>query len=62
MKKQLLALSLSGLLLLSGCTSMLERSHVSSVPHVDYSVTEDASILRVETYQGLGNSILYFVN
>lgn len=62
MKKQLLALSLSGLLLLSGCTSMLERSHVSSVPHVDYSVTEDASILRVETYQGLVNSILYFVN
>lgn len=62
MKKQLLALSLSALLLLSGCTSMLERSHVSSVPHVDYSVTEDASILRVETYQGLVNSILYFVN
>lgn len=63
MKKKLLALALSGLLLLSGCASMLERDYVSSTSHVDYSVTtEDASILRAETYQGLVNSILYFVN
>lgn len=59
----MLALALAGLLFLPGCASMLERSYVSATAHVDYSVTtEDASILRAETYQGLVNSILYFVN
>lgn len=40
---------------------MLERDYVSAADHVDYSVTEDASILRTETYQGLVNAIIYFV-
>lgn len=62
MKKRILALLLPCALLFSGCASMLERSYVSSASHMDYSVTEDASILRAETYQGLVNSILYFVN
>jgi len=62
MKNRITALALAGLLLLSGCTSMLERSDVSAVTHVDYSVTEDSSILRVETYQALVSSLLHFVN
>ncbi len=62
MKKRLLALILCGMLLLSGCTSMLERSYVSGEAHVDYTVAEDASILRAETYQGLVNAMLYFVS
>lgn len=61
MKVRILALVLSCLLLCSGCTAMLERSHSSTTAHVDYSITEDASILRAESYQALVNSILYFV-
>ena len=63
MKKRILALAMGMALLLSGCAAMLERSHVSSTAHVDYAVEEDdESILRVESYQGLVNSMLYFVN
>ena len=62
MKVRLLALGLATALTLSGCTAMLERSYVSSGTHLDYSVTEDSSILRVENYQGLVNALLYFVN
>lgn len=63
MKKRILALLLClSLLPLSGCAAMLERSHVSSTTHVDYAVEEDGSILRTETYQGLVNSMRYFVN
>lgn len=62
MKKiRLPALLLAALLGLSGCTAMLERSYSSSETHVDYSVTEDSSILRAEGYQALVNSLLYFV-
>lgn len=62
--KKCIALLLAGLLLsLSGCASMLERTYTSSTTHQDYySVAEDPSVLRAETYQGLVNSILYFVN
>lgn len=62
MKLRISALALCCLLLCSGCAAMLERSHSSSTSHVDYSVTEDSSILRAESYQALVNSILYFVN
>lgn len=62
MKPRLFALILAAALLLSGCSSILERSYVSSTDHVDYSVTEDESILRAETYRGLVDAILYFVN
>lgn len=61
MKTRLFALALCCLVLFSGCASMLERSYSSSDLHVDYSVTEDSSILRVESYHTLVNSILYFV-
>lgn len=62
MKLRMITLMLCILLLCSGCTAMLERSYDSSVSHVDYSVTEDSSILRAESYQALVNSILYFVS
>ncbi len=63
MKKfRLLALLVCAGLALSGCTSMLERSYSSHTAHVDYSVTEDSSILRAESYQALVNSILYYIN
>lgn len=57
------ALLLAVSLALSGCTAMLERSHVSSTAHVDYAVEAgDDSILRAETYQGLVNSLRYFID
>ena len=64
MKKRVLILALSVLLVLgSGCAAMLERSHVSSTGHVDYAVENgDESILRAETYQGLVNSLRYFID
>ena len=64
MKKCVLALGLGVLLALcGGCAAMLERSHVSSTAHVDYAVEDDdESILRAETYQGLLNSLRYFID
>ena len=64
MKKRILALGLCAALALgSGCAAMLERSHVSSTAHVDYAVeNDDESILRAETYQGLVNSLRYFID
>ena len=59
----MLALLLAGSLALSGCAAMLERSHVSSTAHVDYAVEDyDESILRAESYQGLVNSLRYFLD
>ena len=66
MKKPIIAGLLAGLLAallpLPGCSSMLERSYRSSTAHVDYSVSEDSTGLQAETYQGLVNSILYFIS
>ena len=62
MKRYIFPLALCAALLLSGCTSMLNRDYSSAEPHVDYSVTEDSSILRVETYQALVSSILHFID
>ncbi len=62
-KKRVLSLLLCAALLpLSGCAAMLERGRETSTTHVDYAVTEDESILRAETYQGLVNAMLYFVS
>lgn len=63
MKKRTLSLALClALLPLTGCAAMLERGHETITTHVDYAVTEDESIVRTETYQGLVNAMLYFVN
>ena len=60
-KAGLAAFALTIALALCSC-SMLDRSYSSSTDHVDYPVTEDSSILRVESYQALVNSILYYVS
>lgn len=62
MNKRILPLVLCAALLLPGCSAMLERGHETITTHVDYAVAEDESILRAETYQGLVNAMLYFVN
>lgn len=41
---------------------MLERGHETVSTHVDYAVTEEESVLRAESYQGLVNAMLYFVS
>ena len=63
MRKQIGLLLLAAALMAgAGCSAMLERSYVSATTHVDYyAVEEDPPVLRAETYQGLVNSILYFV-
>ena len=63
MRKQIGLLLLAAALMAgAGCSAMLERNYVSATTHVDYyAVEEDPSVLRAETYQGLVNSILYFV-
>ena len=63
LKKRILSLVLClALLPLPGCAAMLERGHETVTTHVDYAVTEDESVLRAETYQGLVSAMLYFVN
>ena len=62
-KKRILAMLLClALLSLSGCAAMLERGHETVSTHVDYAVTEEESVLRAESYQGLVNAMLYFVS
>lgn len=64
MKKRLTAAAATALalLILPGCTAMFQRPYSSSVDHVELSRTEDTSVLRAETYRGLVDAILYFVN
>ena len=60
---RLLTLLLTALLLLlPGCTPLLERSYSSVTPHRPFSDEEEnPSILRAETYQGLVSALLYLV-
>ena len=61
-KQTIPALTLVGLLGLSGCSAMLERSWQVVTPHPEHPVTaDDADTLRAETYQDLVNDVLYFV-
>lgn len=63
MKKRLSATLLALCLLLTGCSSMLERSYSSVTAHVDRPTTaEDPSVLRVEDYRELVSAVLYLVN
>ena len=63
MKKRLFAAGLALSLLLTGCSSMLERSYTFSAAHVDRPTTaEDPSVLRVENYRELVSAVLYLVS
>lgn len=45
----------------TGCSSMLEREYSSSNRHVEYPVSDDASVLQAESYQDLVSALIYFV-
>lgn len=63
MKKRLSALLLSACILLTGCASMLERDYVSVTPHSSTKTdVGSSSVLRVENYQELVNSLIYFIS
>ena len=54
---------LAVLLLLTSCGSLLNRDYSSVSRHISQRAdTEDASVLRVETYSDLVNSVQYFVS
>ena len=60
--KRIWAAVLLSALALTGCAPMLERSYSASSPHVQFSdESENESILRAETYQGLVSALLYLV-
>jgi len=63
MKKRLTALLLSACITLTGCASMLERDYVSVTPHSSTKTdVGSSSVLRVESYQELVNSLIYFIS
>ncbi len=54
---------LAALLLLAGCSSLLNRDYSSVSHHISQRAdTEDSSVLRVESYSDLVNSVQYFVS
>ena len=62
MKKRILVLALAGSLLLSGCTSLLERSYSVVEPYADrYWDASAEDTLRAESYQDLVNSLLMLI-
>lgn len=62
MKRKLSALVLAASLLLSGCSSLLEREYSQITPHNTAPTAEgDPSTLRADSYQELVNALLYFV-
>ena len=62
MKKRILVLALAGSLLLSGCTSLLERSYSVVEPYADrYWDANAEDTLRAESYQDLVNSLLMLI-
>lgn len=62
-KGKLTSLLLAGTVLLSGCSSMLERSYMVVTAHPEHPAAADNSnVLKAETYQDLVNDVLYFVN
>lgn len=62
MKIRLLFLSVAAALVLSGCTPLLQRSYSSYSAHVESVVSDDSSVLRAESYRGLVDALLYYVN
>ena len=61
MKKRFLALLCALAMLLSGCSSLLNREYSYSAAHTEYPVNNKPAVLQAENYQGLVNAILYFI-
>ena len=63
MPKRCLAALTAALLLLSGCSSMLDREYTDIAPHDTAPTTEgNTSTLRAESYQELVNALIYLVS
>lgn len=63
MKQRILALCLLLSMLLSGCTSILNRSYSSQTPHTQFSDEEqNPDVLRADTYEGLVSALLFFIS
>ncbi|MCI8913184.1 MAG: hypothetical protein HFF38_03490 [Lawsonibacter sp.] len=63
MRKVRLVLLMASILLLSGCSALLEREYSQVTPHNAVPATEgDPSILRADSYQELVNALIYFVS
>lgn len=63
MKHRILAGSLCICLLLSGCSSLLDREYVSVTPHIATETEEgDPTVLRAESYQDLVNALVHLVS
>ncbi len=62
-KRCLLIPALCCALLLSGCSSLLDRPYVMVEPHVEQPVVAgDSSIIQVSTYSELVNAVLFLVS
>ena len=60
MKKRAICVLLTLCILLSGCSSMLNREYASVTPHSATPAADgDPSVLRVERYQELVNALVY---
>ena len=63
MKKRAICVLLTLCILLSGCSSMLNREYASVTPHSATPAADgDASVLRVERYQELVNALVYLIS
>lgn len=63
MKRSLLIPALCCALLLSGCSSLLNRPYVMVEPHVEQpTVAGDSSTIQVSTYSELVNAVLFLVS
>ena len=63
MKRAIPLLALCCALLLSGCSSLLDRPYVAVEPHVEQPVVAgDSSTLQVSTYSELVNAVLFLVS
>lgn len=63
MKKRVFCGLLALCMLLSGCSSMLNRQYASVTPHsVTPAADGDPSVLRVERYQELVNALVYLIS
>ena len=62
-QRSLACLAISAALLLSGCSSMLDREYLDITTHNAAPTTEgDTSILRADSYQELVNVLIYMVS